>query len=133
MASFGPKLPSGTTIGTSMPSAKTEMRLLTLPGSKPAATRSLFLTRYQPGFVTISFAAGVAVTVHCWARRCAAAALGAGAVTPMPASVVKMPPREPTERSGSVVPPPVVVPALPLLGTTGPCIVWTPLMSTSST
>src|SRR5437667_7026558 len=121
MASVLPKLPSGMAIGTSMPSAKTEMERLTEPGSKPAATRSLFLMRYQPGVVTISFAAGVAATFHCCARRCAAGALGAGAVTPMPGAVVKMPPMEPADGSGSVTGVVVVV-GLLIFGVIGPCM-----------
>ena len=117
------------TIGTSMPSAKTEMERLTEPGSKPAATRSLFLTRYQPGCVTMSFAAGVAATFHCCARRCAAGADGAGAVTPIPGCVTKM---LPEAGSGSVTGAATVV-ALLIFGVIGPCMVCTPFRSTSST
>ena len=80
----------------------------------------------------MSFAAGVAATLHCCARRCAAGADGAGAVTPMPGAVVKMPPTEPRVGSGSVVPPPTVPAAVESFGVTGPCMVWTPLRSTSS-
>ncbi len=120
------------TIGTSMPSAKRETARLIEPGSKPAATRSLFLTRTQPDCVTISFAAGVAATFHCCARRCAAGAVGAGAVTPMPGCVMKMPPTEPADGSGSVTGVVVVV-ALLIFGVIGPCMVWTPFRSTSST
>ena len=132
MASLLPKLPSGMTIGTSMPSAKTEIARLFVPGSKPAATRSLFLTRYQPDFVTMSFAAGVAATFHCCARRCAAGAVGAGAVTPMPGVSGEDAADGAGGRIGIGVPP-VVVSASLIFGVTGPCIVWTPFRSTSST
>src|ERR1051325_6401911 len=126
-----PKFVSETTIGTSTPSAKRAILLPFVPGSKPAATRSLFFTLYQPGCVTISLAAGTAATFHCCARRCAAGALGAGAVTPMPGCVTKMPPTEPADGSGSVSG--VGVGAVLLIfGVTGPCVVCTPLRSTSS-
>ncbi len=106
-----------------MPSAKTEMAWLSVPGSKPAATRSLFFTRTHPGPVTISLAPADATMRHCCARRVAAGADGAAGVTPMPGAVVKIPPTDPTPGSGSVtVPDEVPVPVVKV-GVIGPCMV----------
>src|SRR5207248_7833154 len=86
---------------------------------------------YQPDCVMISCAFFVPAMIHCCARRVASGAVAAGAVTPMPGCVVKMPPTEPMPGSGSVIGSLGAV-VLTSFGVIGPCIVCTPLMSTSS-
>ena len=133
IVSFTSNLPEAelTMTGISMPSAKTAILFAFVPGSNPAAMRSDFLTRYQPAFVTMTFAFDAAARLHCCARRVASGAVAEAGVTPMPGSVVKMPPTEPRVGSGSVTSVPFVV-VETRRGVRGPCIVWTPLRSTSS-
>src|SRR5436305_12974058 len=86
-----------------MPSANTAIAVLLVPGSKPAATRSLFLTRYQPACVTMSFAFFVLAMIYCCARRAASGAVAAGAVGPMRGFVIKMRQRQLMPGAWSVV------------------------------
>src|SRR5438045_7454677 len=97
MVSFVSNLPEALLIktGTSMPAAKTEILPALVPGSKPTARRSLFLTRYQPDCATTTLAFDAPARLHCCARRVASGAVAAAGVTPMPGAVKRMPPTEP--------------------------------------